>query len=296
MLKKIALIFAGLYCYTMAFAQLPQSNIYLFDLEVTDTSIDLSKPRFLTYFNEKGYNNQPHFFSEEEIYFTARMPYTTQTDLYKLDLENKTKTMVTSTTSGEYSAQRMPDYYSFSAVRQEVVGGDTLQRLWQFPIDRMSNGKPVFKYLNNIGYYHWLNSYEVVVFLVDNPTNYLAIADTRSDQVTNIASNPGRCFQRMSNGHLAFIQKSTFGDWLLMEKDYSRRRPAQKIIESLPGSEDFAILPDGTFLMGSGSKLYKYNRFTDEEWVEIADLSFYDISSITRLAISDDLKLAIVTD
>ena len=53
-------------------------------------------------------------------------------------------------------------------------------------------------------------------------------------------------------------------------------------------------------ILRKGEAVYKEKfkgaNFTDEEWIEIADLSFYEISSITRLAISDDLKLAIVTD
>ena len=106
MLKKMLFLFLGLGTFLFAQAQLPTSNVYLFDLEVTDTSIEVTKPRFLTHFNERGYNNQPNFFSNEELYLTVRAPFDNQTDLFKFDLEEKTKTLVTSTPAGEFSAQR----------------------------------------------------------------------------------------------------------------------------------------------------------------------------------------------
>ncbi len=283
--------------YFFAAAQLPKSNVYLFDLrQVSDSTFEFSKPRYLTHFNSRGYNNQPAFFSNNELYLSLQMPYESQPDLYLFDLDKKTKTKVTETVEGEFSPSRMPDYYNFSAIRQEFQGRDTLLRLWQFPIDRLSNGKPVFKYLTGIGYYNWINGSEVAVFIVDNPS-YLAIADTRTDDVYPIATNVGRCFQKLSNGSLVYVQKSDSGTWLLMEKNlYNRARQPTKITTTLTGSEDFVVLPDGTFLMGKGSRLYKFNRFSDEEWVEVADFRYYDIRNISRLALSPDYKLAVVAE
>ena len=77
---------------------------------------------------------------------------------------------------------------------------------------------------------------------------------------------------------------------------YRRDVPAVKVIDVVKGSEDFEVLPDGTFIMGSGSKLYKYNPYVDEDWREIADLRFYEIRNITRLAVSSDYKLAVVAN
>lgn len=285
--------------------QLPRSNVYLFDLVQTDSSMNLRNPRYLTNFNPTGYNNHPAFFSENELYLSVQSPYDQQPELYLLDLTRKTKTRVTSTPAGEFSPARMPDYYNFSAVRQEINGMDTVLRLWQFPIDRLTNGKPVFKYLTGIGYYLWLNSNEVAVFMTDNP-NYLGVADTRLDQVRPLATNVGRCFRRLRNGHIIYVQKSTYGDWLLMRRNPNSQDQPQKIVETLPGSEDFEILEDGTFIMGKGSKLYMYNpnkltnNPTDQEgWQEFADLRFYDIRNISRLVVhgtGSSRRIAIVAD
>lgn len=278
-------------------AQSPRSNIYLFDVrKVSDTLFKMTKPRFLTAFNNKGYNNQPNFFSNNELYITVQTPFDAQPDLFVFDLDKKTKTRVTDTPEGEFSPARMPDYYSFSAVRQEVQGRDTLLRLWQFPIDRLTNGKPVFKYLNNIGYFQWIDGGRVAVYLLEKG-NTLAIADIRTDDVTAFANNVGRCFMKMPNGNLAYVQKSPDGNWLLMEKMLvGSSNQSKKIINTLPGCEDFTVMPDGTFLMGRGSKVYKFNRFSDQDWEEIADLRYYGIRNISRMAISNDYKLALVAD
>ena len=283
-------------CMTTLLAQLPRTNVYLFEILRTDTTVRLASPKFLTFFNENGYNNQPEFFDDDELYLTVKLAFENQTDLYRLNLTEGTKTKITATQEGEYSPKLMPDKYHFSAVRQEIIGADTVQRLWQFPLDRVTNGKPVFKYINKVGYYHWISGTQVAVFMVDSP-NYLAIADTRTDDIIPVATNPGRCFKTLPNGNLAFVQKSNDGKWMLMEKNmYRSNMSATSIVETLEGSEDFAVLPNGTFLMGKGSKLYKFNRFHDKEWVEVADLRFYKITDITRIAISQDMKLAIVAD
>jgi hypothetical protein len=291
------ILFAGILCF-QAEAQLPKSNIYLFDVkQVSDSTYNFTNAKWLTQFNERGYNNQPSFFSPTQLYISVQTPNEDQSDLYMLDLNKKTKVKITETPEGEFSAKRMLDYYSFSAIRQEYTGRDTLTRLWQFPIDRLSNGHPVFKYLTNIGYYHWLSGTEVAVFVVENP-NYLAIANTRTDDIVSVATNIGRCFTKLPNGNLVYVQKGEYTDeWFLMEKNlYRSNQEPKSIIHTLRGSEDFALLPDGTFVMGRGSKLFKFNQFIDKDWVEIADLRYYDIRNISRLAISPDYKIAIVAD
>ncbi len=282
----------------LAFAQLSKANVYVFDLKrVADTAWTVGKPRYLTYFNELGYNNQPAFFSNNELYLAMKLPNSIQTDIYLMDLDKKTKLRVTDTPENEFSPMRMPDYYNFSVVRQQANGRDTSQYLWQYPLDRSHSGKAVFKYSEKIGYYAWLNASQVAVYVLDSPDNYLGIADIRTDKVTPVATNVGRCLMAMSNRNLAFVQKGDAGDnWTLMEKNpYQLTKAATPIVSMMAGCEDFGILPDGTFISGRGSKLYKFDRRRDQDWVEIADLYLYNIFSITRIAVSNDYKVAIVT-
>jgi len=272
----------------------PRSNVYLFDMDqVTDSLFEFKNPRYLTDFNHNGYNNHPEFFDENTLYLSVQTPQQRQPELYVFNLRDTTKARVTDTGAGEYSPARMPDYYSFSAIRMEFDGRDTLLRLWQFPIDRLSNGRPIFKYIDNIGYYHWMNSQRVAIFQTEGSSNSLGIADTRTDEVKTIANQVGRCFRKLNNGNLLYVQKSRNGEWMFMERSLYRDQ-SREIINTLEGSEDFALLRDGTILMAQGSKLYKYDRINDEYWEEIADFRFYDISRITRLAVYQDRMIAIV--
>ncbi len=299
-MPRITIFILGLCLATTVSAQLPTSNIYAFQMQqLTDSIFEFSNPQYLTAFNADGYNSQPAFFTNDELYISAQLPSMVQPELYLLNLENKTKLRVTETQEGEFSPQRMPDYYNFSAIRQEFTNNDTIVRLWQFPLDRLTNGRPVFKYLRGIGYYSWINSKQVAVFMIGKP-NYLALANVDTDEEIRLADNIGRCIKKLPNGNLVFVQKNEYGAWQIMELSMSRyaRQVAkpQLIIASMPGVEDFALLPDGSFLMGKGSKLYKFNRFKDDDWVEIADLRFYNITNISRIAISPDMKIAIVAD
>ncbi|MBK8491092.1 MAG: hypothetical protein IPL49_09435 [Saprospirales bacterium] len=276
-------------------AQIYTSHVYLFTLKTENDKLRLSSPKMLTGFNPIGYNNQPFWVSNEELYLTVRtLKDTSQTDIYALNLANGTKMRMTATKESEYSPMLTPNPYFFSAVRVES-DADKTQRLWQFPIDRLEKGKPVFPTIRNIGYCCWINQRNVLLYIDGNP-NLMIIANTTDGSFKKITSDIGRCFQRMKNGNVAFVKKESPTKWSLCELNLLDPNFGFKpITGTLDGSEDFAILSDGSFLMGSASKLYRYDPTkNDEGWVEIADLRSYNIKSITRLAVSQDGKLALV--
>jgi hypothetical protein len=298
MRKRIVLFslaLAGCLLGQAGYAQ--KSNVYLFDFQQEGASIKLSKPRYLTAFNAQGYNTDPTFFSPHELYIAVRLPRASQTDIYKLDLQTRSKAQVTATNESEFMPVRMPEYYSFSAVRQEREGRDSVLRLWQFPVDQLTSGKPIFKYVKDIRRYMWLNSQELVIYQEGNPSR-LSFANTNNDQVTIIDTDVGRHFTRLPNGNLAYVKKSPFDTWTIKEKNlYRRNEDPRVIMETLSASDCFTVLPDGTYLAAKGSKLYKFTRFADSTWQEVADLRSYEIRNISQLQISPDSRqLAIVAD
>ena len=299
LLKNQFTLFLCLIIGYAAFAQTEKSNIYLFDIKQDkddNSKISFVNPKYLTAFNAEGYNGTPSFFTNNELYISVRFPTAAQTDIYKLDLESETKQQVTATAESEIAPIRMPEYYTFSAIREEKNGREEVLRLWQFPVDQLTNGKLIFKYITGIEEYMWLNSREVVVYKDESPST-LSIVNTNNDEISTIATGVGTNFVRMPNGNLAYVQKSKYEDWKIMEKNLYRRREAPRtIIETLPNAECFTILPDGTFIMAKGSKLYRYNKITDDNWKEIADFRFYEIRNISRLVVSPDFKIAIVAD
>ncbi len=278
--------------------KLPKTNVYLFEMEQTeDNFYRFDKPLYLTAFNPKGYNNQPVFINDDEIYLTVQMANdTSQTDIYSLNLRTRTKTQVTATLDSEYSPQAKPGTSTdegpmFSCVRAEADGNNT-QRLWEFPMDRSNKGEPSYDGIEDVGYYLWLTYKKAAMFLVGNP-HRLIIADKMRNKVINVTAKIGRCFQKLPNGNMAYVHKLSDNTWLLKELNPDSKK-SELITATMKGKEDFVVLPDGTFIMGNGSKLYKFNKQKDNSWIEIGDFKHYGIRNISRLAVRGN-RIAIVT-
>ena len=149
----------------------------------------------------------------------------------------------------------------------------------------------------DIGYHCWLSDKKLALFIVAGAGNYLKLVNVEDQSSIQLQSGIGRSLARMSDGKLAFVQKATPQTWYIKSMDANSYN-TDIIIETLPGSEDFAFLSDGTFIMGNGSKLYSYKIGNPvKQWTEIADLSKHGVTNIKRLTVSRDQdKIAIVND
>lgn len=277
------------------YAQLPNTQVYVFDIAVQYSTVEFTMPQYLTAFNQLGYNNQPFWQDRNKLLISVQSPEMEQPDVFSFDLTAKTKLRMTRTRSGEYSPKAMGDGRRFSAIRQEYAGQDTILRLWEFPTNLSDNGRPVFKYINGIGYYEWLNSQQLALFLVGNPST-LAMASADSDSPRTLATNIGRCFKRLPNGNLAYVSKAT-PSWVIVEQNlYRLTSPARTIATCIQGAEDFAVMNDGSYLMAGGSKIYRFDPIRNPRWKEVVDLRFYGIRNISRMETNGFGKLAIVAE
>ena len=104
-MRKILILLTCVCCWNLASAQLPNTNIYLFQMEQQgDSSFLFKNPQFITGFNSTGYNNQPAFISNDEIYFSmGSTSEESQTDIISLNLKTQVKTQVTKSEDREYS-------------------------------------------------------------------------------------------------------------------------------------------------------------------------------------------------
>jgi len=273
--------------------KLPHHDLLLFSLNQRPDSLwHPFAPRFLTAFNPAGYNNQPHFFSPYEVYLTVQLqPDTVQTDIYTLDLLLNTLTRVTATATPEYSPTRMPDGRHFSVVRVEADGS---QRLWALPIDRSHGGYPLLPHLLNVGYHCWLRDTLLALFLVNEDNQHaLAIAGLSGQLPRRVATTVGRCLQKTGDGRLSFVQKIN-GSTSYLKRYDPVRNTAETLVQLPPDTEDFALLPDGTYLVGDGSRLLQWQPRRQNTWVEIANLAPYGVKKISRIAISPDGRHMVV--
>lgn len=281
----------------VAAQQLPHTDLILFTMTAgADSLWRPTAPRFLTVFNRRGYNNQPNFFSNNDLYLTVQVPTdTTQTDIYSLNLASQTISRVTETLhTAEYSPTLMFGGQRFSAVE---VGEDGTQRLVSYPLDRSAGGRLEFSRVTGVGYHCWLRDTLAALFIVgqNDAPHVLYIAGTKGQKMQRITANPGRCLLPVAGGKLAYVHKATEQTWYL--KTLDPQKLTSEILVKMPtGSEDFALLPNGTYLTGNGVKLWQYRPGRTASWQEVADLSKYGVKSISRLAVSRDGKLAVVVN
>lgn len=276
---------------------LPSTNIYSFDMDKFGEQFEFKNPKFLTGFNPTGFNNQPQWMNNNELYLSVMTPRDTfQTDIYSLSFLNNVLTRVTSTAESEYSPTLSPDRKHFSCVRVDA-GRGTAQRLWIYPLDRADAGRDLLSLHQSIGYHTWLTDKKVALFTLDGSSNYLKIVNVEDQSSIQLLSGIGRSFGKLPDGKLAFVQKATAQTWYIKSMD-PITYATQIIMQTLPGSEDFSVLADGTIFMGNGGKLYAY-KYGDaqKEWREAMDFSKFGIGNIKRLAVNrDQNRIAIVND
>ena len=149
---------------TPSVSQLPRTSIYCFDMDKTGSQIDFKNARYLTAFNPTGYNNQPQWINNNELFIAVQTPYdTNQTEIYSLSLLNNVLTQVTATRESEYSPTLMPDRRNISCIRVDATQYGT-QRLWSYPIDRNNIGRDLLPLHQDIGYrmFAWQGGYGAI--------------------------------------------------------------------------------------------------------------------------------------
>lgn len=267
-------------CASTLVAQLPKTDLYLAEFKGLSAVPQLLKIKYLNDFNPNGYNNQPGFFTFDELFLTVGKDTSNTTEIYHLNLKSAEYFRFTETPGiSEFSATSSMQKGKISCVRIEPDGKD--QSLWSYPADRSGMGSRLLPNLKNIGYYAWLNKDSVALFLVGNP-HTLVIADVNTGKTDFIIDNIGRCIKYDNEGRLFFVHKVKSDLWQLKSLDIQNRNT--KVICTMPpGREDYDLLINGNIIAGDGSKLKTINPAKSTEWVEIADFSNLGINNINRL-------------
>jgi hypothetical protein len=294
-MRNLLLSISVLVCAQLAQAQLPKTNIMLFQTTQLGDSVSLSNAQMLTQFNPQGYNNQPFFMNDDELYISVQYPWdTTQTDIFSLNLMSKEFVQVTQTKESEYSPKLSPDGKGFTVVRVDA-NNKKMQRLWQYPLDRSNGGTAVLKNSTDIGYYQYITPQKLIAFVVEPEEKYhMSTYEVGTEYETRFSTRIGRCFQPLAGGKVAFMDKSDEEAWQIISfspSDYQFQTLAN--IPNTSGGEDFVILPDGTILMGKNSELLYFSPRT-KVWKTAANLKGINIKKIERLAINRRGQLAMV--
>ncbi|MCX6351293.1 MAG: hypothetical protein NTX03_05470 [Bacteroidetes bacterium] len=270
-------------CNVWAQSGLPSTDIFIAHISLSKLQIIIDEPVNIT--NRIGYDNQPYFTHNGKglLYVSIRDSIRKkgdtlrQADIYSYNIKHKTHKRITATTEDEYSPTIIPSTKCFSTVRVEK---DSTQRLWGFCF-KGGLPYPIIPNVKRIGYHCWYAKNKLALWILGDS---LKIADATTGETQIIKGKFGRCLQPLSHKKtFSYVDKTDSLNWLI--KIYSREKP---VIKCLPKSEDYAWLPDGTLLMGSQNKLYKFKEGKDADWVLLKDFTGSAMPDFYRIAVTQD--------
>ncbi len=286
-MKKLILIVLIIFPFSLCAQQPPGTEIYLFDLTIKKSKIQLSNPQNIT--NHAGYDNQPFFHPDKPSIYYSSANAEGKTDILEYNYTTKATRNITTTPEREYSPTVTPDKKFLSCIIQRDNGE---QNLGKYPIE---GGEPIVL-INTltIGYHSWITPERLLLFVLgDTMTLHQYDLGTSKDII--LAKNIGRSLHKIPNtSSMSFVHKISEGEWLI--KKINENGVIETITAALRGREDLAWTPDGKILMSDGKDLFYIQPGKSGFWQQII-IPFTPSGNITRLAVNvDGNKIALVVN
>lgn len=272
---------------------LSQTDIDVFVMDFTLEGSIMNISNLTNISNNPGYDSQPFFTDANQLVYAGTQ--NGQTDIVMYDFKTKTSNIINKTTpGGEYSPKQIPGSKDIAAVR---LDSDGLQRLYSYQqIDAKQSVSRMLLDTLEVAYYAFFDNSRIVASVLGTNQLNLVVANLQTKQVVSYISNSGRSIHK--------VPQSTSVSYTLSNED---KNMDVYILDLDQGAESFFVcqLPVGVqdhcwitnsqLLLGSGSKLYLYDMFGDQKWVQVADLSRYQISDINRIEVNPQAnKIALV--
>jgi len=281
------LVIINLFFVSSAFAQLPETDIWLLTIKKKDSVYVYSNPLNIT--KRVGYENQPAFSIDDKTILYARVDSTKQSDIYQYNIKKKKHLNITKSNLSEFSPTLLPSGKEFSAV---VVEKDSVQRIWKFNLDGS------FKYIihegtDSIGYYTWLNDDTLLYYKLTNPHSLRSL-NLLSNEDVWLCDNPTRSFRKIENSSkfIYAIKDSSRIEFRI----YNPSLRESTVYASYPSlSEDFIWHPVLGLIKSEHSNLWRFNE-KKKQWEVLFSFASLGIKNVTRFVFDSKLKqLAIVS-
>ncbi|WP_223148861.1 nuclear transport factor 2 family protein [Aquimarina sp. RZ0] len=273
-----------------SFISLSQSDteIYLFDISTKEGVSELTNQKNIS--NNKGYDSQPSFYKDSIILFSSTR--NKQTDIARYSIKDTQVTWISQTPGGsEYSPLKIPDQKSISAIRLDTSGKQLVYK-YEYKTGKSS---VLIKDLV-VGYQTWFNKDILVSSVLENEGLSLVVSNIKEHTNKTFQNTIGRSLHKIPNSHLiSYISKEN-EQWEIKSLNPVTGE-IQKIINTIPESEDMCWLIDGTILMGKGNNIFKFNPKTDKKWSLFYSFLDKEIANISRMATNQTgTLLALVSD
>ena len=262
------------------------TEVYLFDYSNSKPLPLLTNPKNIS--NNPGYDNQPSFSKNGKfIYFSSTR--NGQTDILRFDIKNDKKKWISKTIGGEYSPQEISKNH-LSAVRLDPDGK---QLLYSYKISR--NHSKVLVENKKIGYYAWINSKELLCFVLGEP-NSLQLINLKSNESILVDEIIGRSVHKIPNSKLMSYISKKKDLWSINLFDPVSKETST-IISTVEGSEDLTWTNNGVILMSDGNSLFSFHSGYDKDWKFIIDFKEFDLTNISRISLDrENNYIAIVAE
>lgn len=263
------------------------TEVHVFDIVKTEQGITLKNGKNIS--NNEGYDNQPSFYTEDQVIFSSAR--NGNTDILWYHLKDSQKRYISSTPSGgEYSPQRIPNSKDISAVR---LDDDGLQRFYRYAFTS-GTSKEILPNLK-VAYPSWHDKNTLVASVIVNDSLHLMVFDLKKRSHNTVAKGVGRSIHTIPNTNLiSFIQKI---DGKNMVKSLDPESGELNTLLDIGTSEDITWLPNGSLLYSDGYTLYQFNPETNAKPSLFYRFTDENIVNITRLAVNiSGTKLALVAE
>ncbi|VAW13274.1 hypothetical protein MNBD_BACTEROID03-2779 [hydrothermal vent metagenome] len=270
------LLFLSLVQCSIAIYAQSGTEVYLFDLKIKNDTVSYNLTNVS---NNKGYDNQPSFYDDQTIIFSATRNQ--QTDIAKYDVATGSISWVTDTSVGsEYSPLKIPNKNEISSIRLDTTG---LQRLYRYDIST-GKSKELLKDLK-VGYHVWYKKNILVSTVLVDDRMDLIVSNLKDKTNHTAQKNVGRSLYKIPNTELiSYISKEN-ENWLI--KSMNPISGEIKEIVTLPKeTEDMCWMADGTILAPKNNIILKFNPKTDKKWKVLHRFKEKEIYKISRMAIS----------
>ena len=266
------------------------TEIYLFDLSNSGGNLTLSNPKNIT--DRVGYDNQPFFHPTKSlIYYTAMKDG--QTDIWSYNYKTSERLQITNTIDSEYSPTVTPDKKYLSCIVQRKSNGD--QDLVKYNIKNPLETQIIFEsqQTGKIGYQAWLNSNELITFVLGEPqTLHYQNLNTKKDVV--VAPNIGRSLHLIPKQKTFSFVQQVDKKWIIRAFNPSKNTITD-IAESNPDSEHYNTwTSNGIILESKNTEILSYDS-VQKQWKSVIFPETLPRKKISRMAIKGN-KIVIVLD
>lgn len=283
----LLLVLFGLNSFT--FAQQPNPEIFLLSIEKNADKFTFSGGKNIT--NNAGYDNQPSFSLDgSSLLFTSNRNGK-DTNIYEYFLADGKLEQITTSEDNEYTAKDL-DGKTINFIRE---GKGQEMTLWKY--DRQTKQESsALKIKEPVAYYAYNSKGDALVWVRYAFFIHWVNSEKNINRFVTDYAQPSTPQRIPNTDNFSFVKRLPNDEMWVYEFNPSNQA-IRPIIQNKDGKINYAWMPDGSLLIGSGAKLFKFDEKMDKRWVEIADLSSFGIKEILRLAVSSDGKrLALVSN